>query len=202
MSDPAEPLSALADMAQAETFGALGPDGPGVILGEHRPRAIVHLASRAAAALSEAVQTAVGVGLPVEPNRVLSNDRVAALWLAPERWLIVSERHDPAALEAALGATSGAVNEATSGRTRIRVAGPKARALLARGCPMDLHPAEFRDGHCAQSLMGQISVLLHAVDDGAAIDLYVARGLAASLWHFLVERGGQFGCELRPPAAG
>ncbi len=189
--------SALSEVYRVGGFGA---EGAGVSLSEHRPRAMLHLAGPPEDPGFRAVlRDGVGVALPSAPNRVATGGGASALWLAPGRWLIVSERHAPEELEHSLSSAfaglSGAANDVTSGRTVIRIAGPKARDLLAKGCPLDLHPGYFGAGHCAQSLMGQINVLLHAVM-GERIDLYVTRGFAASLWHFLTEGAAEFGYEV------
>ncbi len=198
MAEIPKPRSALTEVYRIGSFGA---EGTGVSLSEHGPRAMLHLAGLPEDPRFRAVlRDGAGVALPSAPNRTATGEGVSALWLAPGRWLIVSARQAPEELEnslsSALAGQPFAANDVTSGRTVIRIAGPKARGLLAKGCPLDLHPAYFGAGHCAQSLMGQINVLLHAADGSARIDLYVTRGFAASLWDFLTEGAAEFGYEV------
>ena len=198
MAETPKRRSALTEVYRVGSFGA---EGAGVSLSEHRPRAMLHLAGPPEDPRFRAVlRDGAGVALPSAPNRAATGGGVSALWLAPGRWLIVSARQAPQELEHSLSSAfaglSGAANDVTSGRTVIRITGPKARGLLAKGCPLDLHPAHFGVGHCAQSLMGQINVLLHAAEGGARIDLYVTRGFAESLWYFLTEGAAEFGYEV------
>ena len=201
--------SGLAEVYRVGVFGATMPEGPGVYLSEHQPAAIAHLAARGTrGTLGKTARGVLRMALPFDPNKAVTGDEITVTWLAPDRWLVISDRHRPQALEEALraaldrGGLSAAVNDVTSGRAVIRVAGTKARDLLAKGCPIDLHPGVFSKDSCAQSLMGQINVLMHAAEDGGRVDLYVARGFAASLWEFLIERAGEFGYEVLLPTGG
>ncbi len=207
MAETAERRSALAEVYQMGTFGRLGPEGAGATLAEHRTGAIAHVAARGDdEAIQAAFRDAVGVAAPLAPNTTDSAEQVTVLWLAPDRWLVASDRHGPPDLEQALrqaldgAGLSAAVNDVTSGRTVVRVGGPRARDLLAKGCPLDLHPDAFAAGQCLQSLMGHLNVLLHAADDNGRVDIYVARGFAVSLWEFLTERAAELGCEVLLPS--
>ena len=86
-----------------------------------------------------------------------------------------------------------AITDVTDGRVAFRVAGPSARDVLAKGCPLDLHPRAFPPGRCAQSLLAKASVLIHLVDDGPergpSFDVYVARSFADYLWTWLEDAG-------------
>ena len=75
----------------------------------------------------------------------------------------------------------------------IRVTGPRARDLLAKGCPLDLHPSLFAKGACAQTVMAKAGVLIHAVDDGPTYDLYVLRSFAEYLWRWLEDAAQEYG---------
>ena len=202
MAKPAERRSALAEVYSPGTYGAATPGGPGVTLIERRGLTLIHLAARAgAASLNDAARKGVGFDLPTAPNTVIGDERVAALWLAPDRWLVVSRREEPDRLEQRLAAAvgpAGAATDVSSGRTVVRIDGPNARDLLAKGCPLDLHPRAFTPGRCAQSLIAQVNVLLHAVDE-SRVDLYVARGFGLYLWEWLTDAAGEFGFRVNAP---
>ena len=173
-----ERRSALAGVYKTGTFGA---DPPGVILAERRNLSILHVAG------------------PVECESVLTTRQTSAtvLWLAPDRWLVVSVGPDSGAFEgqvcSALDTLSAAVNDVSHGRTVIRVTGAQSRLLLAKGCSVDLHPRAFTPGRCAQTNMAGINVLLHALDGEDGFDVYVARGFALSLWEWMTDGAGEFG---------
>ena len=79
------------------------------------------------------------------------------------------------------------------GRAVLRLAGARARDVLAKGCRLDLHPRAFRPGMCAQTAIAQIGVLLHQVDERPTYDLYVAGGYAVDLLEWLTASAAEFG---------
>jgi sarcosine oxidase subunit gamma len=95
-----------------------------------------------------------------------------------------------------------AVTEVGESRTCIRVAGPRARALLQKGCPLDLHSSVFKAGACAQSILAKSGVTLHLFADesaeqagaeGPVFDIYVLRSFAEYLWAWLEDAGREYG---------
>ena len=72
--------------------------------------------------------------------------------------------------------------------------------MLAKGCPLDLHPRAFTPGSCAQSLLAKADVLIHLrADDprhGPTFDLYVARSFAHYLWAWLEDAGREYGVQV------
>jgi sarcosine oxidase, subunit gamma len=107
--------------------------------------------------------------LPSEPCTAAARDQIDALWLGPDEWLVTCPASEVArlhgALREALAEVHAAVTDLTDGRVAFRLAGPSARDVLAKGCPLDLHPRAFPPGRCAQSLLAKASVLIHLVED-------------------------------------
>jgi sarcosine oxidase subunit gamma len=199
--------SALLDAYRTGTFGATPEDGPGIRLAERRDLAIIHLAGPGGdEGFRSAVKGCLGCAAPTIPNTTATAGDRCLLWLAPMRWLVVSTGDGPAEMEsslsAALAGRSGAVTDVGGGRTVIRITGRDTRHLLAKGCPLDFHASRFKPGDCAQSVLGAINVLVHATGDGAAIDLYCARGLALSMWEWLTDAAGEFGYRVDDPIQG
>jgi sarcosine oxidase subunit gamma len=84
-------------------------------------------------------------------------------------------------------------------KVRIAIDGSKAKDLLARVLPIDLHDEVFKEGHFAQTGFNSISVLLHRLQDRKKTpmyDLYVPYTLAASIWHTLTSNALPFGYEV------
>jgi sarcosine oxidase subunit gamma len=140
-------------------------------------------------ALVQAVTTALGTPPPTVRNTVAAADTRAILWLGPGEWRVVAPPDEApvvlAALRAAVPRTLAAVVDVSDSYTTIRLVGPSARTVLTQGCPLDLHPRAFRAGQCAQSLLGEVDVLLHLRDDAPTIDLQVRWSHAAHLWTWL-----------------
>jgi sarcosine oxidase subunit gamma len=172
----------------------------GVALGERPFPGIVDLRGEHRSA-SAAFELAFGFALPAEPNTAASKGkagaktRVVALWLGPDEWWVLGG--DPAKLAGklakALDGQPATVTEVSESRTCIRVAGPHARDLLAKGCPLDLHPRVFKAGACAQGQLAKASVLIHQVDDEPAYDVYVLRSFAEYLWLWLEDAAREYG---------
>jgi sarcosine oxidase subunit gamma len=76
--------------------------------------------------------------------------------------------------------------------------------VLAKGCPLDLHPRAFATGNCAQSLLAKASVLIHLPNDdaqrGPTFDLYVARSFAHYLFAWLEDAGREYGVQVEAAA--
>ncbi|WP_306171542.1 sarcosine oxidase subunit gamma, partial [Burkholderia pseudomallei] len=64
-----------------------------------------------------------------------------------------------------------------SGYTVVEVSGARARDVLARGCPLDLHPRVFGVGQCAQSHYFKASITLVPTGDDS-YDIVVRRSFA------------------------
>ena len=177
-----------------------GPaDGAGVVISE-RPF-LGHLNLRgdpADAGFTSAAQTVLGLALPTEPNTTAEAGGLLALWLGPDEWLVVTppdaQTSLAASLEAALDGRHVSVTDVTGGQTVIALSGPSARDVLAKGCPLDLHPLVFQPGDCAQTLLGKANVTLRCVDDTPAYELIVRRSFAdyAALW--LHDAALEYGC--------
>ena len=216
MPEPPARRSALAEIYRPGTSGAERPDGPGVTLAERVGVSLVHLAGRnARAEFLPGAKDALGVALPVEPNRSAQGPEVVLFPLAPGRWLVESSSIVPADLEqslrSAVEGTGGAVADVSSAWTILRLAGPGARRTLAKGCPIDLHPSAFPRGSFAQTSLEGIAVLLHALPAGDAIDLYLPRSFGRHTCEWLLHAAAEFGARvdqtiappapvLRPPA--
>ncbi len=201
--------SALAHLG-LEGRGAATRSDAGVALGERPHRGIVNLRldPKNAEAMA-AVESAFGFALPATANDTAGDADTIALWLGPDEWWLVEPGPEPEAgpalaekLRAALTDHFAAVTEVGESRTCIRVSGPGARALLQKGCPLDLHASVFKAGACAQSILAKAGVTLHLFADesatqagaeGPVFDIYVLRSFAEYLWDWLEDAGGEYG---------
>ena len=147
-------------------------------------------------AFQAGVEGVVGARAPVMPNIVARAGERAIVWLGPDEWLVVSapESREGVAkgLEEALSGLHVAVNDISSGQTIIRLRGPRARDLLNKGCPLDLHPRVFGAGQCAQSHIGKSNALIIQVDDEPTYDIIVRRSFADYLARWLLHSGMEY----------
>jgi sarcosine oxidase subunit gamma len=89
------------------------------------------------------------------------------------------------------------VVDVSDSRAVITLSGPRALDVLAKGCPLDLHPRVFSPGRCAQSLLAKAHVLLHRVDDAPTFEIYVHRSFADYLWTWLEDAAAEYGMAVR-----
>ncbi len=152
-----------------------------------------------AAQASEAARRSFGIDLPETPRRVQAKG-IELLWAGPGQWLALSRESLPAGeLETRLSAVFAglaSVAEQSDGRTVLRIAGPKARDVLAKGLPIDLHPRVFRPGDTALTVAALIGVQIWQTNEAPTYELAVFRGFARSFWKFLAESAAEYGCEI------
>jgi sarcosine oxidase subunit gamma len=111
---------------------------------------------------------AVTGGLPAASGEVRGSGDTAVLWLGPAEFLLVApaESHDslggelPRALIAALADGPGQVVDLSANRTTLELSGPRARAVLEKGCALDLHPRVFKPGTALSTEIGGIPAVL------------------------------------------
>jgi sarcosine oxidase subunit gamma len=182
----------------------------GVAMTERPHRGVVNLRlDPGNAEVMAAIEAGFGFALPTTANDTAGIADTIALWLGPDEWWLVVPGPEPEAgpelaekLRAALGGHAATVTEVGESRTCIRVSGPRARALLQKGCPLDLHSRAFRAGACAQSILAKAGVTLHLFADesaaqagaeGPVFDIYVPRSYAEYLWAWLEDAGAEYG---------
>ena len=174
-------ISPLADIVVRGRFGA-DKGAPGVELSVRRPCSIVSLIARKgkANALVKALDE-------------LKNCTVQ--WAGAEQYYAVSERDGEAALYVELKAKLAglaAVCDQSHGRAIICISGSRARIVLAKGTPVDLHTDEFPVGKSAVTQMAHVGV--HLTRTGAdSFEMSVFRGFAESFWEWLTEQAEEFG---------
>jgi sarcosine oxidase, subunit gamma len=145
------------------------------------------------------------MGLPVA-NTSARNQAWTALWLGPRSWLLVANpRLDAPIADAfidtrdALNVHGGALFDVSASRVGFAIGGVYAATVLAKSCPLDLHPSAFDIGRCAQSTLGHVNVLLYRPDSSMTFVVMVARSFAEDVWHALCRSAAQYGCDVGTP---
>jgi sarcosine oxidase subunit gamma len=119
-------------------------------------------------------------------------------WAGPDQYYVVAESRGEGALYCDLReklAGLASVTDQSHGRVVIRLTGPKSRAVLAKGTPIDLHPNEFPIGRCAVTQIAHLGVhLSRAAAD--TYDLSVFRSFSESFWEWLTTMAEEFGYQV------
>ncbi|MBI2720035.1 MAG: sarcosine oxidase subunit gamma [Rhizobiales bacterium] len=177
-------ISPLADVAIQGRFGA-DKGAPGVELSVRHPLSIVTVIARKdkAEALSAALAGLKGC---------------VVQWAGADQYYAVSETYAEGALYRELReklAGLASLSDQSHGRIVIRIAGPKARAVLAKGTPVDLHPNEFLRGKSAVTQMAHVGVHLTRTGEDA-FELSVFRGFSENFWEWLTGQAEEFGYQV------
>ena len=176
--------SALQAVAVQGRFGA-DKGAPGVLLSVVHPLAICMVIARKGKvkALKDAFATLKSVDV---------------MWLGPDQYFVRSASKSESALYAELkkkleGLAS--ITDQSHGRVTIRISGSKARAVLAKGTPIDLHTDEVPLGKSALTQMAHVGV--HLTRTGKdEFTLSIFRGFSESFWEWLTSQSAEFGYQV------
>jgi methylglutamate dehydrogenase subunit D len=182
-------------------------DGPaGLVIRERVDLSLTSVIARKGQveALVTLAKSAYGLDLPLAPLRasaLLPDGRqIAFMWAGPAQWLSICEGVDDfeRELAAALGARA-MISEQGDGRCVLRISGPKARQVLAKGLPIDLDPRVFKPGDVALSVAAHVNVHLWQLDEAPTYEMSVMRSFAGSFWSWLAASAAEFGYEIGDP---
>lgn len=180
-------MSALAELAVP---APAAPDH-GIILRQRHPLAMFNLRGPGDPAFRGGVRQACGCELPVSPNSSSACETGEILRLGPNEWLLVA---GPDARWSEKMTIAGAtLTDVSHARVVVHVGGEKAREMLAKGCPVDLHLRRFPGGTCIQTSIAKIGVIVHKLQNENDFALYAARSYAGSLWHWLSASAAEYG---------
>ena len=193
--------SALHEIYRAGDFGAPGA-GPGVKIAERRDLNIIQVAAFAGEA--EGVAVAVAEASGVRPSGVacsaVSEDGAAAIWVGPDRWLIVekADRDLERLLRAALPAGQAAITNQGHSRCVLRLTGPEVRNVLRKGTTLDLDATRFSPGEARATGLFHINALLHCRSEDS-FDIYVARSFGRSFFELITHAAAEYGYRVEAP---
>jgi methylglutamate dehydrogenase subunit D len=172
-------------------------DVPGVVISERTGVALASVMARRGKIpdLSARIKEHFAADLPLTPRRV-ADGQVHFIWAGPGRWLAAAPNETPSTFErnlrdVLLGLAS--VTSQSDGRCIIRVSGPKAREVLAKGVPLDLDPRVFGPGDTAMTVVAYINAHFWQNDAAPSYDFAVFRSFAASFCEWLLDASAEFG---------
>lgn len=191
-------VSALADVAVQGRFGA-DKGAPGVTLSVRHPLSIVTVIARKdkTEALGKAVEASYKFPLP-GIGESSGNNGLSFHWCGADQYFAVADGKADGELYRELKVRLDGLascSDQSHGRIVIRVAGPKAQTLLAKGTPIDLHPSVFGPGKSAMTQMAHVGV--HLIRTGEdTFELSVFRGFSENFWEWLTEQAEEYGYQV------
>ena len=176
-------VSALQNVAIQGRFGA-DKGAPGVSLSVVHPLSIAMVIARKGK--SKAVKEALA-----------SFKSVNVLWAGPDQYFVQSSKTETSLLTELQKKLQGlaSISDQSHGRVVLRISGPKARAVLAKGTPVDLYTDEFPIGKSALTQMSHVSVHLTRTGNDE-FTLSVFRGFSESFWEWLTSQSAEFGYQV------
>lgn len=165
--------------------------------------ALVQIVARKgqAAALCRRLEPVLGATVSGKPLTAAGDRALTLCATGPLELWALSETQSEAAL---LGILGDAAKEAaylygqSHGRVVLRLSGARAPDVLAKGCPLDLHPSAFPAPGAGHTSIEKMPVLVVKRDDGPTFDLAVGRSYARSFAHWLCEAAREFGYRAEP----
>ena len=149
------------------------PDGGaiGLVFGEMAHLGKLNL--RGENDLAKVVKVITGCSFPPKANRFESAGDRHLVWLGPDEYLLLCEPGKEQELQDSLNSmipsAHFAITNVSDSLCALSLRGPAVRAVLAKGCGLDLHPKQFAAGQSAQSLLALSTVTLMAMADDAFI---------------------------------
>lgn len=139
----------------------------------------------------------LGEDLPLEPCTFVKGASYSIYWTGPDEWMIHTPEDGETALvlglREALGDIHSQVVDVSDYYVLMRLSGPAAREVLAKGTPLDLHPRAFGAGKVAGTRYANATIQLAQLDDTPTFDVQVRMSFAQYLWDYFTTASKEFG---------
>lgn len=201
--NPTQDVPARSPLHQQSRSPLASPNvEPGVMLWEEALK--THLVIRGDAAddaFQKGVKAATGLALPKQLSSE-HNEHWALSWISPDEWLLVGPGTEAFAMELALREQlSGhyAVVNVGGGQTLVRLSGEKARAVLMKSCPYDVHDRNFPVGKVVTTVFAKSQTTLRRLGENDW-ELVVRRSFADYVWRWLLDASQEFDLRVGAPS--
>ena len=132
--------------------------------------------------------------LPTEANTSSSSEKLTAIWLSPDEWMIFSnniteKNNNSYELEEILynnisKKNFGSVTDVTDQFVMINFNGTKIFELFSFGSPFDFNQFKKKKGSTTQTIINHIDVIIHHKDNNN-VNLFVRRSFSEHLWSWV-----------------
>jgi len=132
--------------------------------------------------------------LPTEANTSTTSDKLTALWLSPDEWMIVSNESiekdtNKYELEENLynsisKTNLGSVVDVTDQFTMLELEGSKIYELFSSGSPFNFNEFKEKKGSTTQTLLSNIDVIIHNKGENL-VNLFVRRSFSEHLFSWI-----------------
>jgi heterotetrameric sarcosine oxidase gamma subunit len=178
-------------MIELERRSPLAPVSPHPFLAEHfELRELPHVTKIRVQARRSSSPLTVGSFVDVAANASAGIDPIV-LWKAPREWLAYSTSLAADKVLATLRQESQnaslVLTDVSSASVVLELQGQRALDVLMRDCTLDLEGDAVPPGHCAQTTLAQVGVLIHRPAEQLKWRLFVDRSVAGHVWEWIVD---------------
>ena len=141
-----------------------------------------------------AVGKSLNMLLPIKSNTSTQSDKLTALWLSPDEWMIfsnepVDEETNNYETEELLNKNIsklnlGAITDVTDQFVMINLKGSKIYELFQTGSPFNFNDFQNKKGAVAQTILTKIDIIIHNQDKNT-VNLFVRRSFSQHLFSWM-----------------
>ena len=141
-----------------------------------------------------AVGKSLNILLPTEANTSTQSDKLTALWLSPDEWMIFSndimnkdlnDYETEKLLQNNISKINlGAVTDVTDQFVMINLKGNKIYELFQSGSPFNFNNFQNKKGATTQTILGKIDIIVHNQDKNT-VNLFVRRSFSEHLFSWM-----------------
>jgi len=141
-----------------------------------------------------AIGKSLNILLPTESNTSTQSDKLTALWLSPDEWMIfsnepVDENINNYETEDLLNnniskLNLGAVTDVTDQFVMINLKGNKIYELFQTGSPFNFNDFQNKKGAVTQTILTKIDIIVHNQDKNV-VNLFVRRSFSRHLFSWM-----------------
>ena len=141
-----------------------------------------------------AVGKSLNIFLPTEANTATQSDKLTALWLSPDEWMIfsnepVDENTNNYEIEILLNKNIsklnlGAITDVTDQFVMINLKGNKIYELFQSGSPFNFNDFQNKKGAVTQTILTKIDIIVQNLDKNV-VNLFVRRSFSQHLFSWM-----------------
>ena len=141
-----------------------------------------------------AVGKSLNIILPTESNTSTQSDKLTALWLSPDEWMIFSNESidentnnyetEKLLNESIAKLNLGAIVDVTDQFVMINLKGNKIYELFQAGSPFNFNNFQNKKGAVTQTILTKIDVIVHNQDKNV-VNLFVRRSFSQHLYSWM-----------------
>ena len=141
-----------------------------------------------------AIGKSLNILLPTEANTSTQSDKLTAVWLSPDEWMIFSnqtldESSNNYETEEVLNnniskLNLGAITDVTDQFVMINLKGNKIYELFQTGSPFNFNDFRNKKGAVTQTILNKIDIIVHNQDKNT-INLFVRRSFSQHIFSWM-----------------